>query len=292
MDSRAPGQPASMEPTQTHPAALSDSCLVQRPHGGRTWLSCATALGVAVLLYACSSTQPDKRLLQYLNDSGFGNRYTGNAEEQNYVTIGDAVQITDSYHPEIESTEVVDIDGTVVLPEIGAVHVAGLTRSDLEAFLLQKYTPYYEDLDISVKIESTTGKFYFVFGEVSGQGAQPFPGDLTVFQAVMAARPNPRTANLGRVRVIRADPRDPVIIYVNLGELIHSGDSTFNILLQERDIVYVPPTMLAQFGYFLSDLLFPVTQVMSELSRALWFWYPGAYGRGYYGNNNGNQGIF
>ena len=285
MDTRAPGPPPSMNSTQPHAA------LAPRPalRGAQAWVARLAALGVALLLCACSSTPPDKRLLQYLNDSGFGSRYTGNAEEQNYVTIGDAVSITDAYHPELESVETVDIDGTIVLPEIGAVHVAGLTRSDLEAFLLQRYQPYYEELDISVKIASTTGKFYFVFGEVSGEGSRPFTGDLTVFQAVMEARPNPRTANLGRVRVIRADPRDPVIIYVNLGELIQNGDSTFNILLKERDIVYVPPTMLAQFGYFLSDLIFPITQVMSELSRALWFWYPGAFGRGYYGNN---QGVF
>jgi len=247
-------------------------------------------LGLLTILVAgaCSSTQPDKRLLQYLNDSGFGNRYTGNAEEQNYVTIGDAIAIRDAYHRDLTAVEIVDIDGTIVLDEIGAVHVAGLTRADLEAFLMQKYAPYYEDLDISVKIRSTTGKFFFVFGEVAQEGARPFRGDLTVFQAVMEARPNERTANLGRVRIIRADPRDPLIIPVNLGEIITTGDSTDNVLLHERDIVYVPPTMLAQFGYFLSDLIFPITQVFSELARALWFWYPGAFGRGY----NNNRGIF
>ena len=274
-----------MSPPPPRQARPADRCAARRP--GPLAALCLSLLALA-LAGACSSTQPDKRLLQYLNDSGFGNRYTGNAEEQNYVTIGDAISITDAYHEELESVEVVDIDGTIVLPEIGAVHVAGLTRADLEAFLLSKYSTYFEELDISVKIRSTTGKFFFVFGEVQREGAQPFPGDLTVFQAVMAAGPNERTANLGRVRVIRADPRDPNIIPVNLGELISSGDSTYNILLQERDIVYVPPTMLAQLGYFLSDLIFPVTQVFSELSRALWFWYPGAYGRGYYGN----QGIF
>ncbi len=226
---------------------------------------------------ACSSTEADKRLLQYLNDSGFGNRYTGNAEEQNYVTIGDTVAIDDAYNPDLTALiEVVDIDGTIVLPEIGAVHVAGLTRSDLEAFLLQKYSPYYEELDIDVKITSTTGKFFFVFGEVQRSGAQPFLGDLTVFQAVMAAVPDKRTANLGRVRLIRGDPRDPNVIPINIGEMMTTGDMTFNVLVQERDIVYVPPTMLAQLGYFLSYLIFPITQVLTELGQAL-FYFRGPY---------------
>jgi len=108
---------------------------------------------------ACSSTSPDKRLLQYLNQEGFGNRYTGNPEEQNYITIGDTLDMTDTWHPdELTFTGlVVDIDGTIVLPELGAVDVAGQTRSELEAYLLEKYSPYYTKLDIKVKIR-TQGK--------------------------------------------------------------------------------------------------------------------------------------
>jgi len=227
---------------------------------------------------ACRSTAPDKRLLQYLNDDGFGNRYTGNAEEQNYVTIGDTVSITDAYHLELTQSQRVDVDGTVVLPEIGAVHVAGQTRSELEAFLVQKYSPYYEQLDIDVKL-GTSGKFYFVFGEVRQEGRKTFNGDLTIFEAVMEAAPDKRTANLGRVRLVRADPRDPLIINVNVGELLDTGDSTFNVHVQERDIIVVPPTVLAKLGYFLSDLIFPITQVAREISSALFLFYPGAYGR-------------
>lgn len=244
--------------------------------------------GLCLAASACRSTQPDKRLLQYLNDAGFGNRYTGNSEEQNYVTIGDSILIQDAYHPELDTVETVDIDGTIVLPEIGAVHVAGLTRSDLEAFLLQKYSPYYEQLDIEVKIQSTTGKFYFVVGEVNQEGVRPFPGDLTVFQAVMQAGVKTRSANIGRIRIIRADPRDPQIIHINLSDIIDRGDSTFNVLVQERDIIVVPPTVLAALGYFLSDLLFPVTQVFREISSSLWFFNPGFYGGGY----GGFSGIF
>ena len=34
-----------------------------------------------------------------MNTSGFGNRYVGNAEEENYVSIGDTVRLFDSLHP-------------------------------------------------------------------------------------------------------------------------------------------------------------------------------------------------
>src|SRR5690349_6243276 len=229
---------------------------------------------------ACSSTSPDKRLLQYLNQEGFGNRYPGNPEEQNYITIGDTLDMTDTWHPdELTFTGLrVDIDGTVVLPEIGAVDVAGQTRSELEAYLLEKYSPYYTKLDIKVKIQ-TQGKVYFIFGEVGAQGAQPFPGDLTIFEAVMKATPDPRTANLGRVQLIRPDPRDGYTIYVNIDDMFQH-DSTSNVHIQERDIIYVPPTMVAEFGYFLSAMIFPITQVLNDLRGSLFiFGYGGRGGR-------------
>jgi protein involved in polysaccharide export with SLBB domain len=244
----------------------------------RTKLSVALAL--VACMAACSSSSPDKRLLQYLNQEGFGNRYTGNAEEENYITIGDTLEMDDSYHPaELSLTGlVVDIDGTVVLPELGAVHVAGQTRSELEAYLLEKYSPYYTKLDIKVKIR-TQGKVFFIFGEVANEGAQPFPGDLTVFQAVMAAVPDDRTANLGRVQVIRPDPRDGFTIYVNIGDMF-DHDSTSNVHIHERDIIYVPPTMVAEFGYFLSAMIFPITQVLNDLRGSLFL---------FGGNNNGRR---
>lgn len=226
------------------------------------------AVLLLALLAACS-TQSDKRVLQHLNTAGFGKSYTGNAEEENYITIGDTLVVTDTYQPEeLRANERVAIDGTVLLPEIGAVNVAGMTRTEIEAFLMDKYSPYYDLLDIKVRILSTSGKSYFVYGEVGREGKQPFTGDLTIWEAVMEAGPDDETANLGRVRLIRADPRDPFIMTVDIGQVIETGDSTFNVKVHELDIIYVPPTMLAQIGYFINTLLFPVKMVLSGLGDA------------------------
>ena len=181
----------------------------------------AALLGLC-LLSACNS-YPDKRLLQYLNTDGFGKRYTGNAEEENYVTIGDTVLLNDSFNEDIDDVRrKVDIDGTVQLPELGAVHVAGLTRTEIEALLREKYSPIFVDIDPMVSI-STTGKKYFIFGEVYNEGEQNFAGDLTVFEAVRGAEPMLSSANLGRVRLISPDPKDPHNIYVDIEDMM-SGD--------------------------------------------------------------------
>ncbi len=248
-------------------------------------------LALCGLLFAGCYTEPDKRILQYLNTEGFGKRYTGNAEEANYITIGDSMAITDLYHPELSVTQRIDVDGTVVMPEIGAVHIAGMTRTELEAFLMEKYSPYYEQLDIKARL-TTQGKNFFVYGEVGTSGQKPFPGDLTIFEAVMAARPDAAGANLGRVRLIRPDPRDPLVITVNIDDMIRTGDSTYNVHVLENDIIYVPPTILAQLGNFLTALIQPFTRVLQEISRAFGRFGFGNNGRGRGGRNNNFGTIF
>ena len=231
--------------------------LESRPRPSRWGVGLLLLLSAVSWLSGCnSSSAPDKRVLQYLNRDGFGNRYTGNAEEENYVSIGDTVALIDVLKPgRLSSTQVVDIDGTVLLPELGVVHVAGYTRSDLRAYLTERYSAYYDETQLEVQIK-TQGKKYFVFGEVYSEGEVQFEGDLTIFEAVMASEPRPNSANLGRVKLIRADPVDPFIAVVNINDLFE-GDSTFNFHVQERDIIFVPPTMLAQVAYFIKALIFP-----------------------------------
>lgn len=238
---------------------------MMHPSNKLRWL----VVAFLALLTGCS-TAPDKRVLQLLNTSGFGKSYTGNAEEEDYITIGDTLSVTDTYQPEeLRASERVGIDGTVLLPVVGAVNVAGMTRTEIESFLMDKYSPYYDLLDIKVRIASSGGKSYWIFGEVQREGRQVLEGDLTIWEAVMGATPDDQTANLGRVRLIRADPRDPLIVPVDIGQLISNGDSTYNIKVRELDIIYVPPTMLAQVGYFINTLLFPVKLVLSGLGDAV-----------------------
>lgn len=240
---------------------------------------------VVLLLGAACATQPDKRLLQYLNTEGFGKRYTGNSEEENYVSIGDTVQITDSYHPdELTLSQRVGIDGTILLPELGAVHVAGLTRTEIESLLMEKYSPYYDLLDIKARI-GAKGKQYFIYGEVGKEGPRPFKGDLTIWEAVMQANPDRESANLGRVRLIRPDPVDPFVMILDVNSMLDSGDSTYNVHVQELDIIYVPPTMWAQFAYFVDTLLFPLKQVLGSLRQAIGFGFGGGR-RGIRGANS------
>jgi protein involved in polysaccharide export with SLBB domain len=225
----------------------------------------ARAALLVLALSSCASTIDDKRVLQYLNQSGFGKRYTGNAQEQNYVSIGDTIQYVDTYNEEIRGSAVVDIDGTILLPEVGAVWVAGYTRTELESYLTQKLAPYFVETDVKVTIKTGGQKVLYILGEVGRRGPIRYEGDMTIFEAVIQASPSEFGANLARVRLIRPDPRDPMVLTVDLSELWISGDSTYNVQLQEYDIIYVPPTFLQSVADLISAIFVPVTSVVRDV---------------------------
>jgi protein involved in polysaccharide export with SLBB domain len=229
-----------------------------------SYLLLVLIVGHPLVLTSCSST-PDKRVLQYLNTEGFGKRYTGNAEEQNYVTLLDSVTFVDTFNPAIRGTERVDIDGSIQVPEAGSVFVAGLTRSQIESLLTRKLSPYWEEVDIKVSIQTGPSKQYFVIGEVLVPGPKIFRGDETIFEVLLKAQPEEHTANLGRVKLIRADPRDPLIITLNATDIYRYGDSTFNVHVQENDIIYVPPTFMKQVSDFAAALLVPFTELLRSV---------------------------
>jgi len=223
-------------------------------------------------LASCSATLENRRILQYLNQAGFGKRYYGNAQEQNYVSIGDTIQFLDTYNEDVRGTETVDIDGTILLDEVGAVYVAGFTRSELESYLTQKLSAYYVDTDVKVSIRTGGKKVYYVMGQVRRAGPFPYTGDVTLYEAVMLASPDEFGANLGRVRLIRADPRDPLVITADVTEIWSSGDSSYNVQVHEYDIVYVPPTLLQSAADLVSGLLVPVTSIFRDFWYAIFAW--------------------
>lgn len=263
------------------PAAPRGAWGLWRRRSGR--LAPLVSLLLAFVLAGCA-TSPDKRVLQYLNTYGFGNRYTGDAEEENYVRIGDSFVWQNEFDKTLGGQARIDVDGTVWLPQVGSIHVAGMTRSELEAYLTLQLSRYYTSVDIRIQSMATQGKVYFLFGEIPGAGPRTFTGDLTVFEAILKANPDPFVANLGRVRLVRADPRDPMTITVNVRDIVE-GDSTFNVRVQERDILIVPPTMIGRISNFLAAIVTPFTKVLQQVTLSL-FQVNRAQNFGSFGGNN------
>ena len=180
------------------------------------------------------------------------------------VLPGDAVSIASPQVLELDGTkEPVGINGKIDLDLIGQIHVAGLTPKEIRNKLELQLTPYYAEPQLRVRVAEGMSKKIYVFGQVAGPGARPYTGRDTVLDVVAEAGPT-HIAWKSQIKVFRASatPGERHEIKVDFERMMEQGDLSLNVLLQEGDIVWVPPTILGWIGLRVQELLYPVQPVM------------------------------
>jgi polysaccharide biosynthesis/export protein len=137
-------------------------------------------------------------------------------------------------------------DGSISLPLIGTVHVAGMTSREIAADLQRRLSDggYFNNpqVDIFVKEYATQG--VSVLGEVQRPGVYPLLGARTLFDLISAAQGTTQTAG-DRVSVIHRDrPEHPEIVKLtyDVKDSPQSNVPVFpgdTIVVQKAGIVYV-----------------------------------------------------
>lgn len=157
-------------------------------------------------------------------------------------------------------TVTVSPDGTVMLPLLGTVHVMGKTPAQIAADLEGRARTYYHDADVTVNVAAYRSKFIYVFGEVGRSGQFPYTGANSVLELLAAAQPT-RAADPDRIQIIRrrGDGKNADRMTIKLSKWVEKGETDRNALLEDGDIVFVPPNGFAEIGYAFQNLLRPVT---------------------------------
>jgi protein involved in polysaccharide export with SLBB domain len=156
-------------------------------------------------------------------------------------------------------------DGKVSFENIGEFMAAGKTPAELAASMQKQISTLYTlvgDQPIEVRIMAFQSKVYYVLGQVNAPGPKVYSGRDTVLTALAAAQPNPM-AWLGRIQVIRpsADASiKPKIFEVDFDRMSAHGDAVKNVLLEEGDVIYVPPTILAAIAMKLEEFIRPIAR--------------------------------
>jgi protein involved in polysaccharide export with SLBB domain len=218
-------------------------------------------LALLVLVATGCRSFDDARVVQSLNQRGFGRRYIGNANEIVTIGIGDSVRIKDPFNADILGQGTVRSDGVIALDLVGEVFVAGFSTDEIAEALNQRFAEYYKTPRIQVFIENMVSKQYFVTGELGGTAKREFRGDTTVWDAIMVGQV-PITADLADIEVIRPDPVYPLVIPVDLEKMLYYGDSRDNILLREDDIVVVNPNLAGIIKNAVELILQPIQPVL------------------------------
>lgn len=133
-------------------------------------------------------------------------------------------------------------DGMVALPRIGLVKIEGMTLSEATAYVVASLKKNYENPEVTLLMRKYRNNRVFMLGQVSNPGVVDLPGSATLLEALaMAGGVVKDTAgNSPPVdRAIIGRGKDKVI-WLDLQELLESGNIALNARLKNGDVVFIP----------------------------------------------------
>ncbi len=159
----------------------------------------------------------------------------------------------------------VDADGNIQFPVLGAIHVAGLTRSEIAALLKSKLESVMPDPVVTV----TLLNFYVtVIGEVVRPGTYNFPGDrLTLLEALGFAGDLSVYGNREKVMVIREENGGRHVEILNLKSKDIFTSPYF--YLKQNDVVYVEAVDTKAKSVSTFTTYFPIITSLASLGTAV-----------------------
>jgi polysaccharide export outer membrane protein len=166
------------------------------------------------------------------------------ADEEYRLGKGDEITVDYTGRPEMQSRLVIGPDGRVSLPLAGEVMLANLTRNEAAGEVVKSLSPYYTNLAAQVTVTKYTANRVLVLGAVEKPGPVLFDGQPTLLEAVTRVG-LPTTETMGQKRPQIPDTcaiyrGSDQVMWVQLRELVDSGNPMADLRLRRGDVVYIP----------------------------------------------------
>ncbi|MCK5509544.1 MAG: polysaccharide export protein, partial [Desulfobacterales bacterium] len=133
-------------------------------------------------------------------------------------------------------TLTVQRDGSIQLPQIGTIQVAGLTYKQLQK-LIKREAESITGVNVNVTMGKLRSITIFVVGSVKKPGAYTVSAFDTILNTLIYAR-GPDV--LGSMRNIQLRRRNKIVTTFDLYDLILKGDNSKDMRLEPGDIIFVP----------------------------------------------------
>ncbi len=153
----------------------------------------------------------------------------------------------------------VERDGTIYIPQVGAIAIAGLTMADAQKQIEARMRRLIKRFDMHMNIARLRTMKVFVVGEVVRPGAYDVSSLATVSYGLHAACGPSRAGSLRKIRVVRAGKQ---VAELDFYRFFLQGDRTQDVHLKAGDTILVPP-------------IGPVTAIAGPVRRPAIYELPG-----------------
>ena len=164
-------------------------------------------------------------------------------------------------HKDIEPYQVrVSEDGTITLPIVGKLLVAGKTLADIEALVINAYYPKYVVNQPMVvcevfKYRNQNERIFAVMGLVNQPDAFPYPPDVqyNLMEALAFAGGLDMVADPRYLKIYRQN-KTGEIVSATFGIDSKSLTDAYNVVIKPGDLIYVDHTLRTRTNKFLADV--------------------------------------
>ena len=131
---------------------------------------------------------------------------------------GDVIDVKFFYNENLNETLTIRPDGRITLPRLGDVLIVGMTPTQLDQLITEKYSEIVRGPDVTVIVREIGEEVVYVLGEVNDPGGYPLnPSGTTVLGAISLASGFKHTAKLSSIILIKKNAQGvPVASRVNL----------------------------------------------------------------------------
>ena len=181
------------------------------------------------------------------------------ADEEYSLGAGDEISLDFPGHPELSGKKVVGPDGRITLSLVGPINVADKNRNEVATLVVSSLSTYYKNLTVTVNVDKYGSNRVIILGSVQHPGVLYFDNTPTLLDVIARGG---LLANAGtgpsngpgvhdgipeRCAIYRGNDQ---VVWVDLKQLLQSGNSMADLRLRRNDIVFVP----AQQEVFVSVL--------------------------------------
>ena len=136
-----------------------------------------------------------------------------------------------------QGSYIVDRTGSIAIPQVGTIHVAGLQFSELTGFLRSQLGRVYRNFDLNVNLGQLRSIQVFVVGQARRPGSYTIGSLSTLLNALFASGgPTPE----GSLRDIQVRRGSEVVTHFDLYDLLLRGDKSKDVALQPGDVIFIP----------------------------------------------------
>jgi protein involved in polysaccharide export with SLBB domain len=132
----------------------------------------------------------------------------------------------------------VDRSGSIYVPKVGSIHVAGLRFDELQKQITTELSRTYRNFNVSVNLGRLRSIQIYVVGEARRPGAYTISALSTVLNGLFASGGPNVQGSLRRIQVRRGTE---TISVFDLYDLVLRGDKSKDVRLEQGDTIFIPP---------------------------------------------------